>query len=352
MAETEAVMGSSQEWWRWPAGSWQNRAALLLAVAVCLVAPVLIGGARGQNLLIRAALLAILATSLNLAFGLGGRLSLAHAALYGAGSYAAILTTKHLVANPVVAITMAVVVGAVVAYAIGLVTMGLEGISFAIVSYAIGATLVLVASRLDITGGVTGISIEGDLGSVPVGSTTLDLSTRSAKLALVLLALVGSLWCYQRIRTSRFGLALEAQRDDPILAASLDIDVMSLRARVMAVSGALAGLAGALSAYYIRHVSAELFGAGLAIETLVIVVLGGAGYLLGPVLGAALIAVGLELAPFSPGVRRAATGIVLIVLVLFFRHGTAGFLAHQLRARTARRSTDRIVADQPGGSRP
>lgn len=300
---------------------------------MCVAVPLLVEGARGQNLLIRAALLAILATSLNVAFGLGGRLSLAHAAIYASGSYSAILTTKYVATSPILAIAIAVFVAAVLGYAIGWLTVGLEGISFAIVSYAIGATLVLVASRLDITGGVTGISIEGDFGTLSVGPVALDLSARSSKLVLVLLALVISLWCYHRVRNSRFGIALEGQRDDPILAASLDIDVASLRARVMGVSGAVAGLAGALSVYYIRHISADLFGAGLAIESVVIVVLGGAGYLLGPVLGAALIGIGLELAPFAPGIRRAATGVVLVILVLFFRHGVAGFLSNQLQRR-------------------
>lgn len=337
MGESQMVVrpraGTSWDW------LWGHRRAGMvwpLAAIACFAVPLLVEGARGQNLLIRAGLLAILATSLNLAFGLGGRLSLAHAAIYASGSYAAILTTKYVAASPILAITAALLAGAAVGYAVGWLTVGLEGISFAIVSYAIGATLVLVASRLNITGGVTGISIEGDFSVVPLGPLTTDLSARSSKLVLVLLALVISLWCFHRIRDSRFGIALESQRDDPILAASLDIDVSSLRAHAMGVSGAMAGLAGALSAYYIRHISADLFGAGLAIESVVIVVLGGAGYLLGPVLGAALVGIGLELAPFAPGVRRAATGVVLIILVVFFRHGVAGFLSGLLRHRGTR----------------
>jgi branched-chain amino acid transport system permease protein len=261
------------------------------------------------------AILALFALSLDLILGLAGIVSLGHAAFFGTGAYVAGLLTKHGIADP----TLGLAIAGVSAAAIGFVTsfLVLRGSDLTRLMVTLGVALVLfeIANQsASITGGADGL--QGVAPGPLLGLFGFDIFGRTASIysvvALFLLFLLA-----RRIKDSPFGLSLRSIRDNPLRAAAIGIPVSGRLIAIYTIGAAYAGVAGALLAQTTQFVSLDVFDFSRSADVLLVLIIGGTGYLYGGLIGAAIFKVMQDgFAAITPQHWQFWIGLVLVALVL------------------------------------
>ena len=134
---------------------------------------------------------------------------------------------------------------------------------------------------------------------------------------------------------SRIGLALVATRDDEAAAAAVGIDILKFKVLVFAVGAFLAGLCGALQAYYIFHVEPQgFFSLKWTLYPVLMCILGGAGTLTGPVVGAVFLTAAFEVAKYYlPEVHPIFSGLLIILVIMFLPNGLVRLQMARIRRR-------------------
>jgi len=285
----------------------------------------------------RVAILALAGVGLNIALGLGGLVSLGHAAFFGIGGYAMGILASHaqsytpLMESPFllegtksmpVIWLVALLASALAALVIGALSLRTSGVYFIMITLAFGQMLYFFSISWPAYGGEDGLSIYVRNGFP--GLNTLD---PIQFFALCFGCLAAALWFNARLVRSPFGLALNAARQSPERVETVGLGTFRLRLVAFVISGAITGLAGALFADLNRFVSPSMFSWQMSGEIMVFVILGGVGRLYGPVAGAALF-ITLEhvLGGISP-FWHVWLGFLLLLVVLFARGGVVGLLA-------------------------
>lgn len=285
----------------------------------------------------RIAILALAGVGLNLALGLGGMVSFGHALFFGIGGYTAGILAQHAfngwpilglpATNQMWAIWLvAMAAGGLVAAAVGALSLRTSGIFFIMITLAFAQMAFYFALSWPAYGGEDGLPILRR--NVFPGLNTM----RPWEFFLVAYgALLAGLALFAVIRSSRFGAALMAIRQNPDRAAAVGIDPFGVRLVAFVISGMITALAGALMADLTRFVSPAMMAWQMSGELIVILILGGTGRLIGPVAGAAIL-VGFEV--FFGGLTehwKLWLGLVLLAVVLFARGGLIGLLAGRAR---------------------
>lgn len=310
-------------------------AALLAAGALALVtAPAWLASPYHLHVLIMAGIFTILALSLNLLLGYTGQLSLGHAAFFGIGAYTSALLALKLEWSFWLALPSAAVAAGLAGWAIGRLALKLRGAYFVLVTISFAGVISLVSINwMELT--------NGPLGLPGVPPPELGPWSFRSKPAYYYLVLGGAglayLVCHRLVR-SRIGRALVALRENEPLAESVGIDGTRYLVLAAVVSAALAGVAGSLYAHYTRFVSPEVFLFTYTITMVIMVIAGGQGTLLGPVVGAVLFTVLPEALRevISWQWQMLAYGVVLVVLVFFLPRGIVPTFVRWRRRRTAR----------------
>jgi len=271
---------------------------------------------------------AIFASSLNLLVGYAGLPSLGHAAFFGGGAYAAAIAAQWLGTDQLLVSLGAAIAGAaLLALVVGSLAVRAVGIFFLMLTLALAQMVFAIAYQAtDLTGGSNGFS------SVhrPV-LFGVDLSAASdlyVLVSVIFLLVVLLLW---RVTTSSYGYALLGLRENERRMHALGYDTRTLKLSAFVLAGAIAGVAGALSAYEFRFVSPNDVALGTSVTGFVMVLIGGAGTLLGPVLGAAVVLLIERVLP-SGLPAQTILGILFILFVVFAREGIAGVLRKAVRA--------------------
>jgi branched-chain amino acid transport system permease protein len=249
--------------------------------------------------------------------------SLCHGALMGVGAYAfAVATTAHGLPAPA-AMALAVVLPAVLAWVVGAVCARAHGIYFIMATLAFGQMAYSVAFESPLFGGDDGLS---GVPRLDLSGAGIDLSDSRA-FALFCVACAAMAYAVAAaLLGSGLGRSLVGVRACERRMAALGLTVWRTKAAVFAVSGALAGLGGALAAQHAMFVSPGLLAWTVSGEALVVVILGGIGTLVGPVIGAALFVVlKHEIAAVTP-YRHMAVGLILIAVVAAGGRGVFGTL--------------------------
>jgi len=301
-----------------------RRAALvaLAAFAALLVMPLV----RDEYALVLATdvlIVALFAASLQFIMGPGGMTSFGHAAFFGLGAYAAALAFKHGWPMPA-ALAIAPVVALLGALMLGRFAVRLAGVYLAMLTLAFAQIMWSIAFQWDaVTGGSNGL--------VGVWPPPL-LAERSHYYLFTLASVAIALVALATIAHAPFGYALRGARDSPMRAAAIGIDVRGTQWRAFAVGGAFAGLAGGLFAFSKGSISPEVLAIPRSVDALVIVLLGGLNALAGPLVGAAAFTWLQDVLARVTDYWRAATGAVILALVLLFPFGIGGAL-QRLRPR-------------------
>ena len=219
---------------------------------------------------------AIFALSLDLLIGRAGMPSLGHAAFFGAGAYAAGIASQRLGTDQL-PITMgaAILVATALALVIGALVVRSEGIFFLMLTLALAQIVFAIAFQwTSVTGGSNGLS---GVGRPVIGG--LDLTAADRMYVLVAVVFIAVALLLSRIVGSPYGRALVGVRENERRMRALGYDTTRLRLSAFVLAGAIAGVAGALSAYSLRFVSAQDVGIATSVRGFVMVLIGGAGSL-------------------------------------------------------------------------
>ncbi len=298
----------------------EMRLSLVFLAALALV-PLTVSSPYWLGVLIVSMYFAMLSVGWNLLAGYTGQFSLAPAAFAMLGGYTTALLAYHWKVPLWIGLPMAAVVPGLIGLVLGRIVLRLSGPYLALTTLSFAEIVRLVIyNSINFTRGDQGLNVPGMLES-RVGNYYLFLAALSAVTALVFVLL--------RSPTGRF---LQAIRDDEIGAASRGIDTVRTKTLAFLISCAICGFAGGLYGSFARLVSPEL---GLLSQTgivIAMVVIGGMGTLVGPLIGAVLVYVGSELLREVGNIQMIVFALLVIVFARFFREGLWG-LARQAIAR-------------------
>jgi branched-chain amino acid transport system permease protein len=304
---------------------------LAAAVAVYFVFP------DQLSLAARIAGMAVLVMSLDLIVGYGGLATLGHSALYGAGAYCAALTAAHLTSDPLLGLVAGAAAGAAVAALSGVFLLRYQGLTFLMLTIALSQIAQNLASKLrKWTGGEDGLS--GYAVGKILGLASFDLQGRVAYVYCVAVMLV-CLWLMRTLMGSPFGLACVGIHQNRTRMTAIGTSVSTQLLKLYALSGAFAGIAGALSAQVNQIVGLDTLGFELSAEALVMLVLGGAGNLFGAIAGTvAFMGVHHLASAINPYHWLFIIGGMLIAVVLVPRRVLTAAIGRAWRARLPMRN--------------
>ena len=264
------------------------------------------------------AIIALFALSLDLILGYTGIVSLGHAAFFGFGAYTSALFAKHVMADPTVGLLVAIAASAALG-AVASITI-LRGSDLTRLMVTLGTALLLLelANKLDwLTGGADGL--QGVVMGPVLGLFDFDLYGRTAawySLAVLLLLFL----VMRRLVHSSFGATLKAIRDNRLRAMAIGIPVVSRIAVIYTVAAAVAGAAGALLAQTTGFASLDVLAFDRSADVLLMLVIGGVGWLYGGIAGAIVFKVLQDtLSTVTPQYWMFWIGLILVLLVLVGR---------------------------------
>ncbi len=290
---------------------------------LALLVPLVVQSDYTLQILFRVFLFAALGLAWNLVGGYTGQLSLGHAAYFGVGAYSLALFSKAGV-SPWVSVLLGMVLAVISAAVIGSVSFRLRGPYFALCTIAFAEVLRLAAKNLpNLTGGDVGAQ-------VPLlfpQSTTKSFYISGVLLTVIAFALTA--W----IERSRFGYYLLAIREDEEAALAVGVNTSRYKLWILLISAALTAIGGALYAsLFLFIVPDQVLAMEISTEIAIVAMLGGAGTLIGPLVGSITLETAAEL--FKNLFKEAHLliyGVLIVVVVLFLPEGIVGTIANKLR---------------------
>ena len=314
-----------------PERSLSRRWFLLGVLAVLFAFPILQVVTGEFNYWIHMALFAFmyvsLASSWNIIGGYTGYISLGHNVFLAIGAYFAGLVYAYNGISPFVTAPIAGLVAMAFGFVIGLITLRTSGSTFIIATIALVFLSMFLLDKWEYAGGANGLSL-----------TLIDLPRDTAKLPFyyaMLIAMILTLVMSYHIRHSKFGLGLRAIAQDETKAEVAGIPTNQYKIAAFALSALFAGVVGAYWGYYLTYLRPTLFlTIAIASRIVLMAIVGGKGTVAGPVLGAVIL-VGVneffvaELG--SSELNIAATGVIMVLVLLFFPSGIVGTLKERGR---------------------
>ena len=266
--------------------------------------------------------LAIAAVSLNLALGFGGMVSFGHAVFIGIGAYAVGIPAYYGEYSGFIQIPLAMGAAGLFALVTGAICLRTRGVYFIMITLAFAQMAFFALVSIEEYGGDDGLVIDtrSEFGGL------IDLEQTATLYYLILAALIASLYLVRRIVASRFGRVIRAAKSNDERAQAIGLDSYRYRLACYVISGALCGLAGALLGNFTGFISPDMMDWTRSGELIFMVVLGGAGSLFGPVLGAAAFLILEEFLSSLTIDWQFIFGPLLILMVLYGRGGIDGLL--------------------------
>lgn len=306
---------------------WITLALLAAAIAFPLLTPSPYSVHIGILVLISVGL----ATSLNLVSGYAGQISFATGAFWGIGAYTAAILATRAGMGFWLTLPMAVLVSGLIGLLLGLPCLRLKGhyLGIATIGFQEG-TIIIFLQWVDLTRGPMGIS-----GIPKPHLPGIDFETLFPNYYLGLALVALCVLITRRLVESGLGLQMMAVREDETPARSVGIHTTFVKLVAFTVSSAMAGGLGAFYAHYVGSIDPSVFGITLSATVLVMVLAGGWGTLLGPILGAVVLTLLPEWLRAFQEYRMALYGVALIFIIFFMPRGLLGLLSDL----AARRST-------------
>ncbi len=307
----------------------QNRLAVefrlsLVVLAAIALLPLAVTNPYWLGVLIVSMYFALLAAAWNLLAGYTGQFSLAPACFAMIGGYTTGLLSYHWQVPPWLGLTAAVIAAGVIGLALGRIVMRLRGPYLALTTLSFAEIMrVVIGNSYEFTRGDLGLNVPG------------LFEERFAYYYLFLGVLAAAQAGLFLLMRSKAGLYLQAIRDDEVAAASRGVNVVWWKTTAFALSAAASGLAGALYGHFSQLVSPEL---GLLLQTglvICMVVIGGMGSLVGPIVGAFLVYLSSEFLREVGGIQLIVFSLLVIIFARFFREGLWGLAKRALERRPA-----------------
>lgn len=287
------------------------------------------------------AIIGLFALSLDLILGYAGIVSLGHAAFFGIGAYAAGILAKNGIGEPLIGLGVATITAAILGFATSFLVLRGSDLTKLMVTLGVALVLGELANQMSwLTGGadgLQGISMGPILGMFEFDIFGTVAYTYSLVVTFVLFVLA------RRIAVSPYGLSLRSIRDNPLRARAVGIPVNRRLVAVYTLAAAYAGVAGALLAQTTQFVSLDVFAFHRSADVMLVLVIGGVGYLYGGLIGAVFFKVLQDvLSAWTPQYWQFWIGLILVLLVLAGRER----LTDHVRALWPR-SGRSLVAETP-----
>ncbi len=309
---------------------------VVVVVALGILPPVFLwnGQAFYMDLATRLVILGIAAVSLNLILGFGGLVSFGHAAFIGIGAYCVGIPAYHATYGEFDAIAsysglfqILLAVGAASLFALitGMICLRTKGVYFIMITMAFAQMVFFLFVSLETYGGDDGLVID-----VRSELPLVNLDDPLQMYLLCYLSLIATMLIVRTITRSRFGMVLQGAKDNNERVVTLGYNTYLYRLTAYVISGGLCGYAGALLGNFTTFISPEMMGWTRSGELMFMVILGGAGTTLGPVLGSLVFIVVEEILSHFTTYWHLPFGIMLIVIVLFVRGGIMGLIGSKV----------------------
>lgn len=289
---------------------------------IALVLPLFVNNDSIKHVLIMVLLYVILSLGLEVALGVTNLFSLCHAAFYGMGAYVSALLSIYLGWSFWITLPIAAIAAGLFGILVGFPALRTNGDYLAIATLGFGEIfrLILVNGGEFTRGprGLTGLSRPELFG--------LDFTNRNVYYYLLLIVAVIIFLIVFNIPRTFFGRALMAIRDDEDAAVFMGIRISKYKVCAFAISGLIAGIAGAFYAHYICYISPDTFVYNDSITILTMVLIGGGGTVVGPVLGAVILTILPELLRSFVEYRMLIYGLVVVIMMQIRPMGIMGHL--------------------------
>ncbi|HMK34934.1 MAG TPA: branched-chain amino acid ABC transporter permease [Desulfomonilaceae bacterium] len=290
----------------------------------------------------------IVAVGLNILVGYTGQISLGHAGFFAIGAYSCVLLMVKAGFPFLLALPVAGFISALFGFVVGLPSLRLEGPYLAIATLGFGMATTQIISHAGFTGGHMGLA------APPISIGTLVIQTGKGQYAVIMsIAVIMTIAAVNLLKT-RVGRAFVAIRDSEIAAEAMGINLSWYKTLAFAVSAFYTGIAGALMAFALQHVSAGSFNLILSITFLAMIIVGGLGSVMGSILGAALLTylqlklqiiqeapvIGPFLTEISvryftreglPNIQSIVVGAIMIAIIIFEPRGINGIYLRMKR---------------------
>jgi branched-chain amino acid transport system permease protein len=298
-------------------------ATLLAALALVPVYCHVTGKFFLMSLFTRIIILALAAVSLNLIMGFGGMVSFGHAAYIGIGGYAVGILAQEGIGSGLLQWPLALAVSALFALVIGALSLRTRGVYFIMITLAFAQMIYYVGVGLTRYGGDDGLTIYRRSQFAGL----IDLSNRTVFYYLCLASLLAAIYLVWRLVNSRFGMVIQGARSNDRRMRAIGFPTFRYRLACFVIAGTICGLAGILLANHTDFISPAMMHWTRSGDLIIMVVLGGMGSVIGPVMGAVVLLVMEEVLPGITEYWQIILGPMLLAVVLFARGGIDGFLA-------------------------
>jgi branched-chain amino acid transport system permease protein len=267
---------------------------------------------------------AIAVYSLWFAFRHAGIFSVAQAGFVGIGAYATVILTIHFQINFWEQILISVLLGAALAAVFGYIALRASGTYLLILLFALSELeIIVIQNWSDVTGGYVGITLP--TAPDPFGGA-ISFANPIALYYLVLAFAAISVALLAWLATTRFGKLLASLRDNEMLAQSLGLNTFRYKLLALTVSGAVAGLGGAALVYVAIGIAPPYFSVNASIQYSLMMLLGGSGTLIGPMVGALVATFLPDVLHFDPYESQLVYGLLLVLIIVVLPTGAIGAL--------------------------
>jgi branched-chain amino acid transport system permease protein len=304
--------------------NWGMNRWIWLGVGIfCIGVPFLFTSEYNLSVIIMACIWALLAVSLNLIVGYTGQISIAHGAFFGIGAYTSALLVLKLKFSFWLALPMAGIVSCLFGFVVGYPILRLKGAYFAIASMCFGLVIhVIITHWIGLTRGTMGLPGIPAPNPIPLpGLGPLTFDSMTSKYYLILAFLFLTTFLIRRIVASRLGRSFIAISQDEILAESIGVYLMRYKVMAFSIGAFFAGIGGSLYSIFFGFISPEVSSLDISFNSLVFVMVGGAGTMIGPILGAFFLTVLPEVLQVLKELRLVIFGIILVVTIIYLPRG-------------------------------
>ena len=315
--------------------NWRNHLGLLLPlliVAAFVIWPTLTGNVSSRESAFTILKAVALATSLNILLGYTGYVSFGHIVFYGFGGYVGLYFVNEQGWSIWAGLLMAGLASGLLAFLLGKAILRLRGAYFALATIGINEAMKALVNNLDIFGGPLGITLNFSVYKAYGGAAKALEMTFYIMAGLAAIAIIMS----HLVRTSKFGLGLLAIREDEDAAEVMGVVAPNAKTWAYVLSAIIPGMVGLL--FFFKNGNVEpgvAFPLHASIELLVMVMLGGQGTVLGPILGAMAyqgMRGYLVTSDFFKDIQLSVSGVLLLLIVLFIPAGAVGWLRQRFPA--------------------
>ena len=316
---------------------------------VCLIAamlfPLYVRDTYVMHMTILIGIYTLGAISVNLLLGYAGQLSLGHAAFFGMGAYVSALTCLKLALPMWIGMVVATLFAGLLGYVVAKLALKLRGAYFVILTISVAEILKLVGLNwVTLTKGPMGLT-DIPVAVIPLASIgTIDFGEKIPYYYLVLLSATLCASLQHRIVRSSLGRSIISIRENEDLAESVGINCYKVLVVVVVISASITGFSGSLYAHYVSFIDPGVFAFFFSVNLVMMVIGGGKGTLIGPIVGAVLFTLIPEWLRVFGDARMAVYALIVVFIVIFMPRGILYSVVRPFAGRLA-------IFDSPSAQR-